>query len=331
MRNVTFLGGGSFGTALGILLANKGNKVSIYDRDKHVVDDININKKNDRYIKNLHIPENVTAYINLDDAIRDADFIVLSVPSHVIRVVAKSLKGKINDDAIIISIAKGIEEKSNLRLSQVIEEELPNNKAVILSGPSHAEEVAFNIPTTVVVSSRDMEAAKKVQDLFIDRNFRVYTNDDLVGVEIGGAVKNIIALAAGVCDGIGYGDNSKAALMTRGMAEIVRIGMKLGGKAETFLGLTGMGDLIVTCTSLHSRNRKAGFLIGEGKTTDQAINEVGMVVEGIKACKAFYELKEDLNIEMPITDILYKILFQNKNPKEAVVDLMERERKNEIY
>jgi glycerol-3-phosphate dehydrogenase (NAD(P)+) len=331
MRNVTFLGGGSFGTALGILLANKGNKVSIYDRDKHVVDDININKKNDRYIKNLHIPENVTAYIDLDDAIRDANFIVLSVPSHVIRVVAKSLKGKINDDAIIISIAKGIEEKSNLRLSQVIEEELPNNKAVILSGPSHAEEVAFNIPTTVVVSSRDMEAAKKVQDLFIDRNFRVYTNDDLVGVEIGGAVKNIIALAAGVCDGIGYGDNSKAALMTRGMAEIVRIGMKLGGKAETFLGLTGMGDLIVTCTSLHSRNRKAGFLIGEGKTTDQAINEVGMVVEGIKACKAFYELKEDLNIEMPITDILYKILFQNKNPKEAVVDLMERERKNEIY
>ncbi|WP_411170481.1 NAD(P)H-dependent glycerol-3-phosphate dehydrogenase [Clostridium sp. MB05] len=331
MRNVTFLGGGSFGTALGILLANKGNKVSIYDRDKHVVDDININKKNDRYIKNLHIPENVTAYIDLDDAIRDANFIVLSVPSHVIRIVAKSLKGKINDDAIIISIAKGIEEKSNLRLSQVIEEELPNNKAVILSGPSHAEEVAFNIPTTVVVSSRDMEAAKKVQDLFIDRNFRVYTNDDLVGVEIGGAVKNIIALAAGVCDGIGYGDNSKAALMTRGMAEIVRIGMKLGGKAETFLGLTGMGDLIVTCTSLHSRNRKAGFLIGEGKTTDQAINEVGMVVEGIKACKAFYELKEDLNIEMPITDILYKILFQNKNPKEAVVDLMERERKNEIY
>lgn len=331
MSNVTFLGGGSFGTALGILLANKGNKVSIYDRDKNVVDDINVNRKNSKYIKDLHIPENVTAYINLDEAIKDANFIILSVPSHVIRIMAKLLKGKINEDVIIVSIAKGIEEGSNLRLSQVIEEELPNNKVVILSGPSHAEEVAFDIPTTVVVSSDNLDAADKIQDLFIDKNFRVYTNEDLVGVEIGGAVKNIIALAAGVCDGIGYGDNSKAALMTRGMAEIVRIGIKLGGKPETFLGLTGMGDLIVTCTSLHSRNRKAGYLIGKGKTTEEAIEEVGMVVEGIKACKAFYELKESVNVEMPITDILYKILFENKNPKEAVIDLMGRKRKKEIY
>lgn len=331
MSNVTFLGGGSFGTALGILLANKGNKVSIYDREKNTVNDININRRNDRYIKDLHIPENVTAYINLDEAIENTEFIVLAVPSHAIRLVAKSLKNKIKKDVIIISIAKGIEEGSNLRLSQVIEEELPNNKVVILSGPSHAEEVAFDIPTTVVVASHHLDAAKKVQDLFISINFRVYTNEDLIGVEIGGAVKNIIALAAGVCDGIGYGDNSKAALMTRGMAEIVRIGVKLGGKAETFLGLTGMGDLIVTCTSLHSRNRKAGYLIGTGKTTDEAIKEVGMVVEGIKACRAFYELKEKLNIEMPITDVLYKILFEEKNPKDAVIDLMERERKSEIY
>lgn len=331
MSHVAFLGGGSFGTALGILLANNGCEVSIYDRKKSVVDDININRKNDKYIKNLNIPKNVTAYNDLDETIKDAKFIVLSVPSHVIRAVSSSLKDKISEDVVIISIAKGIEEGSNLRLSQVIEEELPNNKVVILSGPSHAEEVAFDIPTTVVVASRDLDAANKVQDVFISKNFRVYTNDDLVGVEVGGAVKNIIALAAGVCDGIGYGDNSKAALMTRGMAEIVRIGIKLGGNPETFLGLTGMGDLIVTCTSLHSRNRRAGFLIGKGESTEEAIKDVGMVVEGIKACKAFYELKEKLNVEMPITDVLYKILFEKKDPKEAVVALMEREKKNEIY
>ena len=331
MSNVAFLGGGSFGTALGILLANKGYEVSIYDRKKSVVDDININRKNDKYIKNLNIPKNVTAYNDLDETIKNAKFIVLSIPSHAIRTVSRSLKDKISEDVVIISIAKGIEEGTNLRLSEVIEEELPNNKVVILSGPSHAEEVAFDIPTTVVVASKNLDAANEVQDLFISKNFRVYTNDDLIGVEVGGAVKNIIALAAGVCDGIGYGDNSKAALMTRGMAEIVRIGMKLGGNSETFLGLTGMGDLIVTCTSPHSRNRRAGFLIGKGKSIEEAIEEVGMVVEGIKACKAFYDLKEKLNVEMPITDVLYKILFQNKDPKYAVVDLMEREKKKEIY
>lgn len=331
MSNVAFLGGGSFGTALGILLANKGHKVSIYDRDKAVVNDINNNRKNDKYIKDLKIPKNVNAYNDLDYALKDVKYLVLAVPSHVIRSASKSVKDKIDKDVIVISIAKGIEEGTNLRLSEVIEEELPNNKVVILSGPSHAEEVAFDIPTTVVVASKYANATSEVQDLFITSNFRVYTNDDLIGVEVGGAVKNIIALAAGVCDGIGYGDNSKAALMTRGMAEIVRIGTKLGGKPETFLGLTGIGDLIVTCTSLHSRNRRAGFLIGKGESTEEAIKDVGMVVEGIKACKAFYQLKEKLNIEMPITDVLYKVLFHNKDPKDAVVELMEREKKNEIY
>lgn len=331
MSKVTFLGGGSFGTSLAILLADKGNDVNIYDRDKEVVNDININRKNDKYIKDLQIPNKVTAYTDMDKALANAEFVVLAIPSHVIRTVSRSLKGKIKDGIPVISIAKGIEQETNLRLSEVIQEELPNNPVVILSGPSHAEEVAFNIPTTVVVSSLDMEIAKEVQELFINSNFRVYTNDDLVGVEIGGAVKNIIALAAGVCDGIGYGDNTKAALMTRGMAEIVRIGMKLGGKAETFLGLTGMGDLIVTCTSLHSRNRRAGFLIGSGKTVDEAIEEVGMIVEGIKACRAFYELKEKLGIEMPITDVAYKVLFNGKDPKEAVSHLMGREKKDEIY
>ncbi len=244
-----------------------------------------------------------------------------------IRQVCKKIQPFIKENQTIVSIAKGIEEGTGKRLSEAIEEELPNNPIVILSGPSHAEEVAQDIPTTVVASSKHMDIAKKVQDLFMTNKFRVYTNDDLIGVEIGGAVKNIIALAAGVSDGIGYGDNTKAALMTRGMSEIIRIGTKLGGKQETFSGLTGMGDLIVTCTSMHSRNRRAGILIGKGYSTEEAIEKVGMVVEGIKACRAFYTLKEKLDIEMPITDILYKVLFENKEPNYGVYELMTRDKK----
>lgn len=329
MSKVAFLGAGSFGTSLGILLGNKGVTVSLWDRDENVIEDINVNRRNDKYIKDLNIPTKVTAYKDLDEALEGADYVVLAVPSHVIRTACKSLKGKISKDVIIINIAKGIEEGTNLRLSQVINEELPENKVVVLSGPSHAEEVSKGIPTTLVASSEDMECAEKVQDLFMDKNFRIYTNDDIIGVEIGGAVKNIIALASGVCDGIGYGDNSKAALMTRGMAEIARIGVKMGGRAETFFGLTGMGDLIVTCTSMHSRNRRAGILIGQGKTAEEAIEEVGMVVEGIKACKAFYELKEKEGVTMPITDIAYKVLFKGEKAEKAVSLLMERDKKKE--
>ena len=330
MSKVGFIGGGSFGTALGILLANKGNEVSIYDKDQSVVDDININRKNDRYIKDLDIPSNLTAYNNLDDAIEGIDYLVLAVPSHIIRIVARSLKGKLNANVPIVSIAKGIEEGTDIRLSEVINEELPN-KVVVLSGPSHAEEVALQIPTTLVVTSKDMECAKEIQDLFMTSYFRVYTNDDIVGVEIGGAVKNIIALAAGVIDGIGYGDNTKAALITRGMKEITRVGMVLGGRIETFYGLTGMGDLIVTCTSMHSRNRRAGLLIGKGMNVDDAIKEVGMVVEGVSACKAFFELKERLGISMPITDGLYRGLFENKTPEVIVNELMSRDKKSELF
>lgn len=330
MKKVAFLGGGSFGTSLAILLANKGNEVSIYDRDLSVVEDININRRNDKYIKNLNIPKNVTAYVELEKAIEDIDYLVLAVPSHVIRSVCKNLKGKLKREVIVISIAKGIEEGTDLRLSQVIKEELPN-AVVILSGPSHAEEVALEIPTTLVATSEKMRYAEEVQELFMTANFRVYTNEDIIGVEIGGAVKNIIALAAGIADGIGYGDNTKAALMTRGMKEISRIGVALGGKEETFYGLTGMGDLIVTCTSMHSRNRRAGIAIGKGETLDEALKEVGMVVEGVKACRAFYELKERVGIVMPITDILYKVLFEGKDPKTGVRELMLRDKKNERF
>lgn len=330
MNKVAFIGGGSFGTALGVLLAKEKNIVSIYDRDINVVNDINRNRKNNKYIKNLKIPSGVTAFNDIEATVNGAEYIVLAVPSHVIRSVSKSLKGKIPNNIPIISIAKGIEEHSNKRLSIVINEEL-DNPVVVLSGPSHAEEVALELPTTLVATSKVMKYADDVQNLFMSPFLRVYTNDDIIGVEVGGAVKNIIALAAGVLDGIGYGDNTKAALMTRGMKEIARVGIELGGKEETFYGLTGMGDLIVTCTSMHSRNRRAGLLIGEGMPVDKVLENIGMVVEGIKACKAFYELKEKINISMPITDMLYKVLFDSKDPKQGVKELMLRDKKNEIF
>lgn len=327
---VTFIGGGSFGTALSVLLSKKGVAVSVWDKNLEVIEDINVKRENLKYLPKVAIPSNVKAYENLEESLLGSEVVVLAVPSHAIRDVSRKLRPLIRENQIVVSIAKGIEESTQKRLSEVIEEEIPNNPIVILSGPSHAEEVAIDIPTTVVVASKNMEAALKIQDLFMTNKFRVYTNDDLVGVEIAGAVKNIIALAAGVSDGIGYGDNTKAALMTRGMSEIIRIGTKLGGKLETFSGLTGMGDLIVTCTSMHSRNRRAGILIGQGHSTDKVSDEIGMVVEGIKACKAFYILKEKLGVSMPITDILYKVLFEGKDPKYGVYELMSREKKDEV-
>ncbi|NMM65624.1 NAD(P)H-dependent glycerol-3-phosphate dehydrogenase [Clostridium sp. P21] len=328
---VAFLGGGSFGTALSIMLAKKGTEVKVWDRNKSVVDDINVKKENIRYLHGSVIPVGVRASENMEEVIKDSDYVVISVPSHVVRTISREAAKFINKDQIVISIAKGIEEESGKRLSQVIKEELPLNPVVVLSGPSHAEEVAQDIPTTVVAASEDMEFAGKVQDLFMTNKFRVYTNEDLIGVEIGGAVKNIIALAAGISDGVGYGDNTKAALMTRGMSEITRIGLALGGKRETFSGLTGIGDLIVTCTSMHSRNRRAGILIGKGATAGEAAEQIGMVVEGVKACRAFYDLKEKLSISMPITDTLYKVLFQDKDVKYGVYELMTRDKKDEVY
>ena len=330
MSKITFLGGGSFGSALAVLLAEKNNIISIYNRDENVVNEINIKRTNEKYMKDLIFPKEITAFNNIEEAIEGSDYIVLSVPSHIIRSICKMLKGKISKDIPIISIAKGIEENSDKRLSIVIEEEL-DNPVVILSGPSHAEEVAMKLPTAIVSTSKNMKYATDVQDLFMNSYFRIYTNDDIVGVEIGGAVKNIIALAAGAIDGLGYGDNTKAALLTRGMKEITRVGIALGGREETFYGLTGMGDLIVTCTSMHSRNRRAGFLIGKGMSLEEALKEVGMVVEGVKACRAFYELKEKIGVSMPITDGLYKGLFEGKNPKLIVDELMNRDKKSETF
>ncbi|ARC84654.1 ketopantoate reductase PanE/ApbA family protein [Clostridium argentinense CDC 2741] len=329
MLKVTFLGGGSFGTALGVMLSKKGIEVSIWANDRAIVEDINVKRENIKYLPKVAIPSNITAYSDMEKAVKDSNIVVLAVPSHAIREVSKKLSQYISSSQIVATVAKGIEGGTLKRMSEIIEEEINDIPVVVISGPSHAEEVAQDIPTTIVVSSKNMEAASKVQDIFMSNKFRVYTNDDLIGVEIGGACKNIIALAAGISDGIGYGDNTKAALMTRGMSEIIKIGMKLGGRAETFYGLTGMGDLIVTCTSIHSRNRRAGILIGKGMTREEATKEVGMVVEGIKACKAFYELKEREQISMPITDTLYKVLFEDKDPKYGVYELMSRNKKDE--
>ena len=330
MLKVAFLGSGSFGTALAIMLAKKGTNVNMWDRKLNVINDINIKRENIKYLPSVIVPAGVTAFTDIEKVISDSEIIVLSVPSHAIRDLSKMIAPYLKENQIVVSIAKGIEEHSSKRISEVIEEEIPNNPIVILSGPSHAEEVALDIPTTVVVTSKQMEYAKIVQDIFMTSKFRVYTNEDIIGVEIGGAVKNIIALAAGVSDGIGYGDNSKAALMTRGMSEIIKIGTVLGGKIETFYGLTGMGDLIVTCTSMHSRNRKAGILIGKGVSMEKACEDIGMVVEGIKATRAFYELKEKQQVSMPITDVLYKVLFEGKDPKYGVYELMSRNKKDEF-
>lgn len=328
MKKIAFIGGGSFGTSLAVLLAKKGNYITVFDRSIDVVNDINNNKRNSRYLKEIIIPDNIRATDDMKEAIKESNYVVLALPSHVIREAAIKIKNIIDPNVIVICIAKGIEEGTGKRLSVVLEEEL-YNPIVMLSGPSHAEEVSKGLATTIVVTSKEMKDANDIQELFMTSDFRVYTSDDLIGVEIGGAVKNIIALAAGIGDGLRYGDNGKAALMTRGMKEIAEIGTALGGKEKTFYGLTGMGDLIVTCTSMHSRNRRAGILIGQGMSVEEALEEVGMIVEGVITCKAFYELKEKIGVSMPITDALYQILFNKKDAKEAAVGLMNRKKKSE--
>lgn len=331
MNKISFIGGGSFGTALAVLFSKKGSECSVWCHSENTIDDINIRRENTKYLKGITIPDKVTAYSDIEKTIKNSQIVVLAVPSKAIREIARKVAPFLGGDEIIVTVAKGIEKYTLKRMSQIIEDEIKDHPIVVLSGPSHAEEVARDIPTTVTAASKDMEAARKIQNIFSNNTFRVYTNDDLIGVEIGGAFKNIIALAAGISDGIGYGDNTKAALMTRGMSEIIRVGTKLSGKAETFYGLTGMGDLIVTCTSMHSRNRRAGILIGSGKTVEEATAEVGMVVEGIEAVKAFYELKSKINVDMPITTALYEVLFEGKNPKESVIELMGRKYKEENH
>lgn len=330
MKNIGVLGGGSWGTALAILLAKKAFNTEVWVRDESQFEDINTHKENRKYLPDIKLPKKLMVTKDIEKVIKDKDIILLAVPTHGIREVLKKHSKYFNENQIIVNVSKGVENESLMRISQIVEEFLPKNKFVVLSGPSHAEEVAIDLPTTIVVASEDNHTAKLIQDVFMTPTFRVYTNTDIVGVELGGSLKNIIALSAGISDGLGYGDNTKAALMTRGIFEMTKLGEKMGAMSSTFAGLSGIGDLIVTCTSMHSRNRKAGILIGKGLSIDEAVKEIGMVAEGIKTTKSAYELSRKYKIRMPITEELYNILYNGKDVKGSVLNLMERDKKEEM-
>lgn len=329
-EKIGVLGGGSWGTSLAILLAKKGNDVTIWLRDKEQVNSINETRENKKYLPGIKLPDNISISSDLEETNHKKDLILLSVPTHGIRQVLNSCKSTIKKEQIILNVSKGIENQSLLRISQIVEEILPGNRYAVLSGPSHAEEVAKDMATTVVSASNYKNVAEYIQDLFITPSFRVYTNPDVTGVELGGALKNIIALAAGISDGLDCGDNTKAALMTRGIFEMAKLGVKVGAKSETFSGLSGIGDLIVTCTSMHSRNRRAGILIGQGMQVEEATKKIGMVVEGIKTTKSAYYLSKEYNIDMPITEELYNVLYNGKNVENSVSNLMLRDKKHEM-
>lgn len=330
MTKVAVLGGGSWGTALARDLGNKDIDTIMYIRDKSQKEAIEKSGENEKYLPGIKLPENLKYTSDLDEAIKDVQYVVLAVPTNAVRSVLEDIKDKIDEKVILINVAKGIERDTLMRISDVAKEILPKNRFVALYGPTHAEEVALDYPTTIVSASKDIDAAKLVQNLFMSNTLRAYTNDDLIGVELAGALKNIIALANGILVGLGYGDNSKAALMTRGMAEITRLGTAMGALPSTFLGLAGVGDLIVTCTSEHSRNRTCGKYIGEGMTVDEAIEKVGMVVEGIKTTAATKTLSEQYDIDMPITDALYRVIYEDADVEKEIEGLMSRSKKHEI-
>ncbi|WP_368651969.1 NAD(P)H-dependent glycerol-3-phosphate dehydrogenase [Ornithinibacillus sp. 4-3] len=333
MKKIAVLGAGSWGTALSIVLADNGHDVRLWTHRKEQAEEINSTRKNEKYLDNVTLPENIIAYGDLAAAVKDVEVILLVIPSKAIRQVCQQLKEVWDGKGIIIHATKGIEPGTLLRVSEMIHEELPSYPyadIVVLSGPSHAEEVALRQPTTVTVSAINKEISKFAQDLFINEAFRVYTSSDIIGIELGGSLKNVIGLGAGISNGLGYGDNAKAALITRGLAEISRLGTSLGANPLTFLGLSGVGDLVVTCTSVHSRNWRAGNLLGSGKSLDEILQQMGMVVEGVSTTKAAYQLAEKQGIEMPITSGLYDVLFNDKDPKTVVEHLMNRDKKAEM-
>ena len=327
---ISVLGSGSWGTALAISLALKGYKTKLWGRDKKLQKDLRIKRENAKYLPGVKLPENIKIADSLSDAAKNADVMVISVASQGIREILHNLRDNVSKDCIIVNTAKGIEKESLKPVSVVVTEELPSNPFVVLSGPSHAEEVSKGLPTTLVSSSYIKSIAEFIQDVFMSPEIRVYTNPDVLGVEVGGAFKNIIALAAGISDGLNFGDNAKAALMTRGIVEISRLGVEMGAKPDTFSGLSGIGDLIVTCTSMHSRNRRCGILIGQGKPPKEAIKEIGMVVEGVFAVEAAYKLSKKYCVEMPITEELFQLLFNEKDVRTSVVNLMTRQKKHEM-
>ena len=310
-------------------MAKKGFNVYLWSWIQEETDRLNHDRENKEFLPGIIFPDNIICTHDMEICVENANLIVTAAPSPATRNTAKQLSKFVSDDQIIVNISKGLEESTLLRLSQVYEEEIPQAKIAVLSGPSHAEEVSRCLPTTNVAACEDIEVAKIVQDIFMDEKFRVYTSTDVIGVELGGSLKNVIALCAGISDGIGYGDNTKAALMTRGIAEIARLGTAMGADIQTFFGLSGVGDLIVTCTSMHSRNRRAGILLGKGKTLEETLKEVHMVVEGVNTASSAYELSKKYNVEMPIVEEAYNVLYNGRDVKEAVNALMTREKRKE--
>ena len=324
---ISVLGSGSWGTALAMVLHKNNNDVTLWSFFESEIKELD-EKRESPLLKDVEIPRGIKMTSDMDEAVKGAEMLVIAVPSHVVKSTAVSLK-KYENLPIIVNVAKGFDEENNEQLSVIIKRELKTDKVVVLSGPTHAEEVARNLPTTIVATCEKIEYAEIVQNVFMCDTLRVYTNTDVTGVEVAGALKNVIALCAGICDGIGLGDNTKAALMTRGMKEISLLGVAMGGQIETFLGLTGMGDLIVTCTSMHSRNRRAGILIGQGMSLDEATREVKMVVEGIKSCICAHKLAEKYNVEMPIVQTAYDVLYNGVKASDVVYNLMMRDKKSE--
>ena len=331
---ISLLGAGSWGTALALVLHNNRNHVTLWEFRPDAAQRLRETRENTEFLPGVPIPEDMEVTSSLEDACKDKDILIISVPSHVVRSVGTQINDlKITHKPIVVNVAKGVENETLLRMSEVLSETiswLTDKYEVSLSGPSHAEEVSRKIPTAVVVAGRSAANTEIVQQAFMNSYFRVYTNDDVIGVELGGALKNIVAIAAGICDGAGFGDNTKAALQPRGLAETARLGAAMGAKPITFAGLSGMGDLIVTCMSQHSRNRYVGEQIGKGRKLPDILKEMVMVAEGVKTTRSAYELSKKYKIDMPITTQVYKILFEGKDPKQALHDLMSRDPKKEV-
>lgn len=329
MAAIGMIGAGSWGTALAALLHKNGHKVTMWSALADEIAMLEAEHEHKDKLPGVKLPEDMTFTTDMERAVKGQDVLTLAVPSPYTRETARRMRQYVAKGQRIVDVAKGIEEKTLMTLSQIIEEEIPQAQVAVLSGPSHAEEVGKGIPTTIVVGAKEKKTAEYLQNLFMNEAFRVYISPDVLGIELGAALKNVVALAAGIADGLGYGDNTKAALITRGIAEISRLGTAMGGRAETFSGLTGIGDLIVTCASMHSRNRRAGILIGKGYTMEEAMKEVKMVVEGVYSAKAAIALAQKYNVQIPIIEQVNAVLFEGKAADEAVKELMLRDKKLE--
>lgn len=333
-RNVTIVGAGSFGTALALVLDTAGNNVQMWAREENIANQINEKHINPSYLNDIDLPEGIKAYNDLEQCLKSQDMVVFATPSHTLRELAEKLKPCLDGHEILVTVAKGIENDTFKTMSQILVEVMEGttyeDNIGVLYGPSHAEEVGKLKPTTVVAAAYSTRTARIIQDTFLTPMFRVYINNDVIGVEIGGSVKNIMAIAAGIVDGAELGDNAKAALITRGLHEMKRMGLMMGAHSDTFSGLTGMGDLIVTCTSTHSRNRSVGFRIGKGEKLDDIIDSMNMVAEGVKTTKSVRDWAIKNNVEMPITHAIYSVLFENVDPRDALYELMTRDPKDEI-